>query len=393
MSTINPSRVAQHIRSFEKALTGYSEDEPLARFLTRFFKENKQMGSSDRRMTSRYCYNFFRLGDALTTRLPVDRLTVAEFLCEQHSDVVALAEPDWVAHIEKPVAEKLAFLESQGMEIAADLFPFEEGFSAGINSDAFRRSQLVQPDLFIRVQAKALDRVVDALKSNQIDYVQEAANSFRLANGSRLQDLKALEGKYEVQDLSSQETLKYMPIQANDSIWDACAASGGKSLMLLDSFPRLNLLVSDIRLSILRNLDERFENAGIKVPFRKKIIDLTGDITEKLDAELFDGILMDVPCSGSGTWGRTPEMIQQFSMDKIEEFARLQKEISKNVIPFLKPGGYLLYITCSIFKKENEEAVDYLVNECGLILEESKLILGYEKQADSMFIACLRKKA
>lgn len=392
MSTINPSRVAQHIRSFEKALTGYSEDEPLARYLTRFFKENKQMGSSDRRMTSRFCYNFFRLGDALTELLPAARLTIAEFLCEQQSDVVALAEPSWVPQMDKSPAEKLAFLAGLGMEISPAIFPYVEGFSAGINSTEFIQSQLLQPDLFIRVQQKALDRVMDGLNNHQINYVQEGPLSFRLANGSRLQDLKALEGMFEVQDLSSQQTLNYMSVKSGDSLWDACAASGGKALMLLDKFPQLDLLVSDIRLSILRNLDERFENAGIRTPFRKKIIDLTGDIADKLDGELFDVIVLDVPCSGSGTWGRTPEMIQQFSMEKIEEFAALQKEISKNVIPFLNPGGYITYITCSVFKKENEEAVDFLVKECDLILEESQLIAGYTHKADSMYVARLRKK-
>ena len=71
-------------------------------------------------------------------------------------------------------------------------------------------------------------------------------------------------------------------------------------------------------------------------------------------------IIADVPCTGSGTWGRTPEQLYYFEDRKIEEYASLQKQIVTNVISHLAPGGYFLYITCSVFKKENEEAIDFI---------------------------------
>src|SRR5690606_16498436 len=89
MAEINERRVEQQLRNFERAIGAYQNDEPFARFLGRFFKENKQMGSSDRRMTSRLCYNYFRIGNALSNTGIRDRLIVAEFLCETESDLVS----------------------------------------------------------------------------------------------------------------------------------------------------------------------------------------------------------------------------------------------------------------------------------------------------------------
>jgi 16S rRNA (cytosine967-C5)-methyltransferase len=105
-------------------------------------------------------------------------------------------------------------------------------------------------------------------------------------------------------------------------------------------------------MSILRNLDERFDRAGI-MHYRKKILDLTKDTYPLLGNERFDGVLLDAPCTGSGTWGRTPEMVRQFRAEKIVEFNTLQKTIASHVAEHVKVGKPLVYITCSVFKAEN----------------------------------------
>ncbi|GHE34709.1 RsmB/NOP family class I SAM-dependent RNA methyltransferase [Sphingobacterium griseoflavum] len=391
MSEINQRRVEQHLRNFERALQAYSLDEPLSRFLTRFFKENRQMGSSDRRMTTRYCYNYFRLGAALPNVPSPQRLVVAEFLCESSSDLIAVSKPDWNAVIGTSLPDKIALLKREGLFIMEDIFPFKPYLSADIVADEFSLSHLLQPDLFIRVQRKAMEMVVGALTRHSIPFEQVGPYSLRLPNGTRLQEVKSLAGLYEVQDQSSQQSLDLAQLQPKQSWWDVCAASGGKSLLLLDREPTVELLVSDIRLSILRNLDERFDHANIRTPYRKKILDLTEDVSHLMNGELFDGIILDAPCSGSGTWGRTPEMISQFFSDKIAQYAKLQMQIARQVLPYLKVGGQLIYVTCSVFADENERITKFLSDSCGMRVEEQQLIEGYNRKSDSMFAARLRK--
>ena len=159
-------------------------------------------------------------------------------------------------------------------------------------------------------------------------------------------------------------------------------------MLLHDQEPTVKLVVSDIRESILANLDERFQQAGI-IKYQKKLLDLTQNNDQSLTDYVFDGIILDAPCSGSGTWGRTPEMISQFEPQKIEFFNRLQKTIAANVAKHLKPGKPLIYITCSAFRAENEDLVDYLVSELGLKLESKQVLKGYEHKADTMFVSRL----
>jgi len=121
----------------------------------------------------------------------------------------------------------------------------------------------------------------------------------------------------------------------------------------------------------------------------KKLLDLTQNPDQVLHDYEFDGIILDAPCSGSGTWGRTPEMIAQFNPQKIEFFQKLQQNIARNVVKFLKPGKPLIYITCSAFKAENEDVVEFLVKELGLKLEEQQVLKGYTNKADTMFVARL----
>lgn len=387
---INEKRVYQQVRNFERAIAGFDFKEPFARYLTRFFKENKQMGASDRRMTSRYCYNYFRIGKSFPDYSVQDRLVFAEFLCEQESAVVQLLHADLYQNITNSLSAKIAYLKS-GFSLGA-VFPLVDALSPDIDQDSFVSSHFTQPDLFIRVKRGWFNEVRSVFDKAEVDYKVLSDTTLSLANGTKLQNFPALKGKYEVQDLSSQATIDYIEANDNESWWDACAASGGKALMFLDRYPKAKLLVSDVRLSILRNLDERFEQAAITQYYRKKVIDLVQGAKSILGEEEFDGIILDVPCSGSGTWGRTPEMMQTFSEQKLKEFSLLQKKIISNTIPHLKRGHALTYITCSVYQNENEDNVAFMLDNFPLVLDKMQVLKGYTQRADSMFVARLIKK-
>jgi len=383
----NSKRVHQQVRNFERTLDGYHFQEPFSRYLTQFYKNNKQMGSSDRRMNSRYCYNVFRLGRAFEELALTERLAIAEFLCEGESAVVHEFKPEWINKNFTNLGDKIDFIQSLYGDFLEKVFPLTDHLSPGIVKEEFISSHFVQPDLFIRLKRGSEATVKHELEQQGIAFVEAGPQTLALSNGINLQALKKIQGLFEVQDYSSQQSLNAIQTKANETWWDACAASGGKSLLLLDKFPHINLLVSDVRSSILRNLDERFYIAGIKKPYRKKILDLNNPVDHIMANERFDGLIIDAPCSGSGTWGRTPEMLSKFRMEELEKFANLQKRIVKHAAPYLKSGKSLIYITCSVYKEENEEVVSYIENELNLKLESMTSILGYDRKADSMFTA------
>ena len=230
------------------------------------------------------------------------------------------------------------------------------------------------------------------LTEHGVEYSQPTPHALALPNSTALGQVPGLEGLTEVQDLSSQRTLDRVEAMSGESWWDACAGAGGKSLLLLDRFPGLRLLVSDVRSSILKNLDARFSTPGAN-GYRRKVVGLTRDTAPVLGDEQFDGIIVDAPCTGSGTWGRTPEMMTFFGgRDMIDKFLILQRSIVKGVVRHLKPGKPLVYITCSVFADENEGMVDYIRHEFGLQLSSSEYLKGYEEKADTLFVAVFIKQ-
>lgn len=387
---LHEKRIRQYLQTFERMLEAYTGEEPLARFLTGFYRQNRQMGAADRRMASRLLYHYFRIGRAAGGATPLERLVMAEFCCSRESAVVELLRPHWLPHLTAELPQKKAFLTSHTAFRPADVFPYISRLSAAVDPEAFIDSLFIQPDLFIRLRAPHGEAVRAALTGAGIAYTAITDHMLALPNGVALDRVPGIAGKFEVQDASSQRTGEYFRATAGEAWWDACAGAGGKSLLLMDTYPEVNLLVSDIRNSILRNLDERFEAAGIQ-EYRRKIIDLTGDTGKILGDTLFDGIIFDAPCSGSGTWARTPEMIAAFDEAHIDAFAALQRQMAGHALQHLKRGKPFIYITCSVYAEENEHTVAFLQQQYGLELEEQSLLRGYHQRADTLFVARLIK--
>jgi 16S rRNA (cytosine967-C5)-methyltransferase len=340
-------KAVNQLKTFQRILDEYPAETPLSKFLPGFYRQNKQMGSTDRRIANRLIYNYFRLGKALLNIPQQERLFAAEFLCNtQVNSFLQHFKPEWAVCIGFTIEEKLNMVKTVHPDFKLEnVFPWIAQTSADIDKEAFLKSFFIQPDLFIRVHKGFELQVKAALAAAEVVYKDEGNGCLSLPNGTRLETVFAKQHWYEVQDLSSQQTAQYFKPQKWESWWDACAASGGKSLLLHDLEPTVKLVVSDIRESILSNLDERFQQAGIR-KYQAKLLDLTQNPDFVLHDYEFDGIILDAPCSGSGTWGRTPEMISQFDDHKIDFFQRLQKDIVRNVVKYLKPGKPLIYITC-----------------------------------------------
>jgi 16S rRNA (cytosine967-C5)-methyltransferase len=322
-----------------------------------------------------------------------ERILTGLFLCADKPDeMLQQLKPDWNKMGGLSINEKLSSLHIGNL--FDRIFPFTDELSSGIEREAFILSHLSQPDLFLRLRPGREEAVKLKLKNASINGKVISDTCLALPNSSKIDAVIELNKEAVVQDYSSQRAGDFFPSSLSNStsklsVWDCCAASGGKSIMLNDLYPDIQLTVSDIRESIIINLKKRFNEAGI-TNYKSFIGDLvTADFMPcTYDFEL---IIADVPCSGSGTWGRTPEQLYFFEEKKIGEYASLQKKILTKVIPHLVPGGHLLYITCSVFKKENEEAVDFIQQNFSLQLIKKEVLKGYDKKADTMFAALLQK--
>ncbi len=397
------SRCHSYLNSAKAILALYNGEEPFATFIKKYFAQHKKFGSRDRKEISNLCYCYFRAspppidrgklfkGGISKTFIPDDlQLLKSLFLCSTESnEILASLKPEWNEKTGLPIKEKLLFLNFQ----LTSVFPWEEDLSDGIEYEKFCASFFVQPDLFLRIRPGYAEKILLKLNEAEVNYEFISPFTIRLSNSFKADKYFELDKEVVVQDYNSQRVGElFLPVRRGypDKVWDCCAGSGGKSIMAYDLNPEIDLVVSDARETILVNMKKRFGAAGLK-----KYLSFVADLSkEKLPASIINNqqsiIIADVPCTGSGTWGRTPEQLHFFDEKKIAEYAARQKKIIANIIPALKPGGSLLYITCSVFKKENEEMVEYLKEKFHLQLVKMELLRGYELKADTMFAALLR---
>jgi len=391
----NPAgkRWFSYLQTARGLVNSYNGQEPLSAFLKKYFAVHKKHGSTDRKQITSLCYGYFRLGLAAQACSSDECWQVVVFLFGPEPAASFLLPAEWQNSFHLSPEEKLNCVQRWMPHFhAQQIFPLQAHLSAEIDVDAFTNSQLNQPLLFLRIRPGHQAGVEKKMQSAGINFSYREADAIAIANTTTVDQLLELDREVVVQDLSSQQMASFFElIQWKEDVprrvWDCCAASGGKSLLALDHIQNIELTVSDIRTSVLVNLDKRLSRAGWK-NYSKLEVDLTR-VTPRLPQQQL--IICDVPCSGSGTWGRTPEHIRFFTEAHIRDYTERQQAIVTHVHPLLQKGGYLLYITCSVFREENEEMVSWLLQQSGMELVSQKVIKGYRLQADTMFGALLRK--
>jgi 16S rRNA (cytosine967-C5)-methyltransferase len=389
------SRSYSHLQTAKNILANYTGNTPLAHEIKRFFSGQKKFGSRDRREIRNLCYCYFRVVRALDSNLSFEeKILQGYFLCTPStSPFIEDLKPEWVSKMGMSASEKCAFL---GIE-RKQFFPHLEQIDSYIEPISFAISHLVQPDLFLRIRPLQEQKVKSKLDRAQIEYSLINSQSVVLNNATKIDDILLINKEVVIQDYSSQrvgamlDVVRPHIITPNEKpkVWDCCAASGGKTILAVDHLGSIDLTVSDTRENILHNLKKRVKEAGI-IGFTTLQLDLS-QIESVENLPEFDLIISDVPCTGSGTWSRTPERLYYFEEKEIEHFSSLQKAITRNIQRQLKPGAFLLYITCSVYERENREVVDNLVHTHGLELIQSEIYSGVECKSDTMFAALLRK--
>ena len=395
-------RYQSYLNTAKEIITSYDGSEPLSSFLKKKFAANKKYGSTDRKQIAALCYAYYRLGMGLQHIPAVDRILTGFFLCENSpSEFLQSVKPEWndLVTLSLPQKADLLHLPLQ------DIFPFEEELSQGMDHSGFCVSFLRQPDLYLRIRPGKEEFVTRKLREGKIGFEMRGEHTIALPNSTKLENLIVPDRDAVVQDLNSQRVLDYaanymgqttnlQPQTSNHklplSVWDCCAASGGKSILAYDLFRgHIELTVLDIRETIMHNLMQRFHRAGISL-YRSMIADLTDSGFTNPDP-FYQLIICDAPCSGSGTWSRTPEQLCFFKKEMIDDHSQRQRKIVSNAVRYLKEGGLFIYITCSVFKQENERVAQYILKEFHLRLLKMELLIGYDKQADTMFTAVFIK--
>lgn len=384
-------RYHSYLNSAKKIIESNWGELPFAIFLKKYFAANKKYGGKDRKQIAALCYNFYRLGKAIPDMPVSEKIIAAVFLCEQsHSEFLHFHKPEWNEVIAKPIAAKMKIL---GLTID-HVFPWADELSAVMDFKPYCHSFFTQPDLFMRVRPGMQEMVIPKLQQAGLQFEKLPDDCIALPNATKVDTILEIDKDVVIQDHNSQQVLNFLKEPANKApvtVWDCCAASGGKSILAYDILNgEIELTVSDIRESILLNLKKRFETAGIK-NYNSFIADLSKGKT-KLPAGKTDIIICDAPCTGSGTWSRTPEQLFFFKKKNIDIYVEMQQQIVRHVIPQLKKDGLFIYITCSVFKKENEEIVNFIKEKFHLQLLQMELLKGYDKKADTMFTVVFTKR-
>ncbi|MCC8066332.1 MAG: RsmB/NOP family class I SAM-dependent RNA methyltransferase [Clostridiales bacterium] len=169
-------------------------------------------------------------------------------------------------------------------------------------------------------------------------------------------------GLYYLQEPSAMTPAQVLPVTPGEHVLDLCAAPGGKATELASKLQGKGLLVAnDISASRAKALLKNLEVFGVTNSF------VTNTTSSKLAAQFpgaFDKILVDAPCSGEGMFRKDIANARAWSLSKVKECARTQKEIVLQAVSMLRPGGMMLYSTCTFSPEENEQVIAYLLENC-----------------------------
>ena len=262
-----------------------------------------------------------------------------------------------------------------------------------------------KPPVWLRVNQRQTDvnSYAAHLESDNVAYSTSAEHPDALIL-HKPRDIRSLpgfeQGWFAIQDGAAQLAAAYLSPQKHDRILDCCAAPGGKTCHILEIEPDLRECIAlDVDQARLKRVEENLQRLAHKATL------ITGDASQPdtwWDGQQFDRILLDAPCSATGIIRRHPDIKWLRKKSDIEVLVDLQKQILKNIWPLLKPGGTLLYATCSILPEENTQQVaSFLastpdaellkIEEDESETEPGRQILPGEGQMDGFYYARLLK--
>lgn len=211
-------------------------------------------------------------------------------------------------------------------------------------------------------------------------------------------------GAYYIQEPSAMLVSHFLDIKPDDYILDMCAAPGGKTCAIASRLSQQGLMIANDIVSLrAKILSENVERFGLNNTI---VTNSDPQIFTSQFHEFFDKIILDAPCSGEGMFRKNDQAIETWSLAKVQECAHLQKQLIDTAMKLLKPGGQLIYSTCTYNTQENEEQIRYLLEHCdcslvplkkshgmqpGIHMEEVVRLYPHHYQGEGHFIALIQK--
>jgi 16S rRNA (cytosine967-C5)-methyltransferase len=382
---------AARIQASIEILDEILRDVPVEKALTGWARRSRFAGSKDRAAVRDHVFgalrckrSFAALGGAETGRgLMLGALRAAG---RDPSDLFT-----GVRHAPSPVGEDetgRAFLsEAEQYDISDWLWPV---FQASLQDQAINVAQALQTRAPVHLRVNLIksdsDRAIAALAADGITARAHDAcdTALEVLDGARkvAQSQAFLTGLVELQDAASQAIVADLNLQPGQRVLDYCAGGGGKSLAIA-AHVGVEVFAHDVNPARMRDLPDRARRAGAQVSI------LTPDAVRSQAP--FDVVLVDAPCSGSGSWRRAPAGKWALTPERLKELSALQLSILEETSGFVSPDGTLAYATCSMLSPENQEVVEnFLASHSSWNMSYQKLWLAAHG-TDGFFTAHLTR--
>ena len=341
-----------------------AEGPPADTIVTRYFKTRRYAGSKDRRAVRELVFRMIRLfGD-----IPMSGRAAVLGLVRQERELEGLLReprgPEPPGRNE-PLADPI-LIPTWLQEELSPLVGVKE-----------------QPALLERAP---LDLRVNAAraKRDQLLHDFEGATptplspwGLRQSADTRIDDHPAFEsGLVEVQDEGSQLIALTCEPGTNDYILDLCAGAGGKALALAAAAPSARILATDSNRARLSKLAPRAKRAGTTIETR--LLNPPRELEELADCrEMVDVVLVDAPCSGSGTWRRNPEGRWRLTPERLDRLVDTQRRLLDIAAELVRPGGRLIYAVCSLLSREGARQIDeFLIRHSSWHMQDIPIAAG-----------------
>lgn len=391
-----------HLKKIFQKLVMLSELPQLDRWIAFELSQNKNFGSQDRKW---YAEQIFRI-----VRNLYYSLYCLKYLNEIEKFEHEINTPKKFWDTVREFSFDAIYSHTKNNKIVDDAFlkaniPYwlkSLLMSRFSNQEDFYKFLILQqkrPALWIRLNhSDKLDDVVNDLKYNGFDVcVYQNRSSLAISGHKSVYQIESFKnGFFEVQDYASQEIGLACNIMPGECVWDVCAGGGGKTIQIASLLKQKGCVyATDIRAYKLDEIKRRAKRAQF---FNIRTLSWDGKILPNFPKEVqnnkgFDCVLIDAPCSASGTWRRHPDAKYKVDIQSVHAISKIQLDILLTVHTAVKSNGRLVYATCSIFKEENEEVVNkFLENQSEFLLETMQIVSSPNDDSDFMFVAVMRKQ-